>query len=66
MRALRDVGIAAASAAAAGSARRCGCSARAPTPRGASARAGPDARVLLFLTEGVTDPDAYETIVGAA
>lgn len=27
--------------------------------------AGPDARVLLFLTEGVTDPDAYDAIVTA-
>jgi diaminopropionate ammonia-lyase len=28
--------------------------------------AGPDARVLLFLTEGVTDPDAYDAIVGGS
>jgi len=28
--------------------------------------AGPDARVLLFLTEGVTDPDAYGAIVAGA
>lgn len=27
--------------------------------------AGPGARVLLFLTEGVTDPAAYDAIVGA-
>jgi diaminopropionate ammonia-lyase len=65
MRALRDVGIAAGECSGGG----VGAALRLLGPGADPAwrerlRAGPDARVLLFLTEGVTDPDAYDAIVG--
>jgi diaminopropionate ammonia-lyase len=67
MRALHDVGIAAGECSGGG----VGAALRLLGPEADPAwrerlGAGPDARVLLFLTEGVTDPDAYDAIVGGA